>query len=199
MWGYCGVTESQPASTIIRVCNEHPQTSQANSDFMAYLTLVAAVPEDGVAAIRADERTVLEPTMVKGVSHLLAYWIQAQPLGELLARVIDGGEVLSDTFWHPLRPPLLHHATEIASLTDELVSAWTTMHDVPKHVDEWLGFEMTRLLAVMKHARDSGAALITALELPADSERAQRVRIPWEPYSPEHGVSRRRWWLPWTR
>ncbi len=65
---------------------------------MAYLTLIASVPLHQINAIRADETTVLAPLKVNGVSHLLAYCVQIQPLGKLLARTIDGGELLHRKF-----------------------------------------------------------------------------------------------------
>ena len=73
---------------------------------MAYFNLLASVPEKDVERLRADPAFLLRPTLVSGASHLLAYWIQIQPLGGLLARALDGGEVIRPELWHPLRPPL---------------------------------------------------------------------------------------------
>jgi hypothetical protein len=164
---------------------------------MAYLTFVAAVPHQQIDAIRADETTVLTPTMVNGVSHLLSYWIEIQPLGELLARTIDGGEPLNESFWHPLRPPMMHEPDDVASLAKDLTITWQSVRAANASDDEWLDSEMNRLLAVMSHACDNMDAIVTALDLPGDDERAQRVRIPWLPYSEMHGAKRRRWWSPW--
>ena len=166
---------------------------------MAYLTLVAAVPNQQIDAIRVDERTVVTPSMIKGVSHLLGYWIQLQPLGQLLSRAIDGGELVNETFWHPLRPPIIHRPADVASLTDELTREWQSMRGAGDFTDEWLDSEMNRLLAVMTHARDNAESVVTALDLPSDQERAKRIRIPWLPYSDLHGANRHRWWMPWRR
>ncbi len=164
---------------------------------MAYLTLVAAVPHEQIDVIRVDEKTVLAPTMVKGVSHLLGYGVALQPLGELLARAIDGGERLNESFWHPLRPPMMHTPADVSSLASALTLEWQTVRSATTVDDDWLDGEMARLLAVMVHARDNREAVVTALDLPSDDERARRIRIPWLPYSKLHGAKRRRSWLPW--
>lgn len=166
---------------------------------MAYLTLVAAVAEDQIATIRENERTVLKPTMVEGVSHLLAYGSSMQSeFGDLLTRTLDGGERLNETFWHPLRPPMYHGAVDVAILANDLVRQWELHRERDDVDDQWLHFEIKRLIRVMTHALDQASAVVMALELPSDLERAQRIRIPWKPYSPGHGAVRRRWWLPWN-
>ncbi len=165
---------------------------------MAYLTLIAAVPLDEIDLIRDDEQTILSPTMMKGVSHLLGYWIELQPLGSLLALAIDGGELLHEKFWHPLRPPMVHSPADVKFFTDELVREWETVRENPDFHDDWLEAEMTRLIAVLTHACDNESAVVTALDLPGDRERAERIRIPWQPYSQKHGSAYRRWWLPWS-
>ncbi|MCA9238083.1 MAG: hypothetical protein KDA44_21565 [Planctomycetales bacterium] len=158
---------------------------------MAYLTLVAAVPEDQIEAIRSNAAFVLTPTLIKGVSHLLSYWIQVQPLGKILNSVVDGGDCLNKDFWHPLRPPMVHLPTAVAQLTGSLKTAWSDVSDYSANQDEWLTSEMNRLLAVMEHAVNTGACIVTALDLPGDHDRAKLVRIPWMATTAEHGVPRR--------
>jgi len=164
---------------------------------LAYLTLIAAVPDEQVAAIRTDATYVLTPTSIKGVSHLLSYWIQVQPLGQILNSVIDGGSCLHKEFWHPLRPPMVHLPNELAHLTESLKTAWSDISANSTEQDEWLTSEMIRLLAVMDHGVETGACIVTALDLPGDHERAKRVRIPWMPSTEEHGPPRRSWWKLW--
>jgi hypothetical protein len=61
---------------------------------VAYLNLLAAVPESEVERLRVDPASVVTPSMLLGVSHLLAYWVRAQPLGGLLGRALDGGQLV---------------------------------------------------------------------------------------------------------
>lgn len=166
---------------------------------MAYMTLVAAVPQQQIDAIRDDERIMLTPTLVTGVSHLLGYWIQLQPLGGLLARTINGGELLNATFWHPLRPPMFHRPDQVASIACELEQEWATIRRNPGFHDEWLELEMERLITVLTHARYNASAVVTALGPTADQKRAERIRIPWQAYSPTQGDLRRPWWMLWRR
>lgn len=72
---------------------------------MAYGTIVASVSKDSVAAYRANRKAQLDSSMSFFVSHLLAYWIQLEPLGNTLGKCINGGERLSSRLWHSLRAP----------------------------------------------------------------------------------------------
>jgi len=164
---------------------------------VAYLTFVAAVPEVQIAAIRSDATYVLSPTLIKGVSHVVSYWIQVQPLGQILQTVIDGGDCLNNDFWHPLRAPMLHLSITVPQLTESLKKAWTDVNDNGTEQDEWLASEMDRLLTVMNHGVETGACIVTALDLPGDYDRARRVRIPWMAPQADHGVPRRRRWKLW--
>jgi hypothetical protein len=164
---------------------------------MAYLTFIAAVPEAQIGAIRSDAACVLKPTLIKGVSHLLSYWIQVQPLGQALNSVIDGGQCLNEAFWHPLRSPRVHLPQEVVQLTGSLYTAWSDLSERPEYKDDWLTSEMARLLEVLFCAAETGACIVTALDLPGDHERAKRVRIPWLPPTAEHGSPGRSWWPLW--
>ena len=152
---------------------------------------------DQVAAIRIDAAYVLTPTLINGVSHLLSYWIQVQPLGQILNSVIDGGDCLNQEFWHPLRPPMVHLPVDLAQLTESLKKAWSDITANSTDQDEWLSSEMSRLLAVMEHGVEIGACIVTALDFPGDRDRAKHVRIPWMPPTAEHGPPRRSWWKLW--
>jgi hypothetical protein len=199
-----GIVRPNPAIFLLRRHRLDEDTTTTESRAkpqrgtkLAYLTLVAAVPEIEVAAIRDDATYVLTPTLVKGVSHLLSYWIQVQPLGQIMNSVIDGGDCLNKDFWHPLRPPMVHFPPAVSHLAESLNEAWAAMNNSASDQDDWLTSEVNRLLIVMHHAVDTGACIVTSLDFPADQERAQRVRIPWMPAAPEHGVPRRKWWKLW--
>lgn len=143
---------------------------------MAYFNLLASVAEAEVARLRADPKAMLQPSMVSGASHLLAYWVQVQPLGGLLARAIDGGEPLHPELWHPLRPPLFHGPAAVHELAVEVGAALAGL-DLAD--DDWLRHETARLLRVCRHATAVGECVVSALEVPADPERAVRVQRLW--------------------
>ncbi len=149
---------------------------------MAYLTLCAVVPTAQVERIRTDPTYLLQPTSIEGVSHVLAYWIEVQPLGKLLSEIIDGGERLHEELWHPLRPPMIHWANDVLRLRTELAAAWKICCSTQRD-DDWLAMELGRLRRGMSHAIDQQACLVTALGMPGDQKQARRVRIPWLPPS----------------
>lgn len=149
---------------------------------MAYLNLLASVPEPDVERLRRDPSFAVTPSLVLGASHLLGYWVHAQPLGDLLGRALDGGQPLHDDFWHPLRPPGYHPPSVVMELSQAIGDAWqAALVGQPSPDKDWLEFEVGRLLRVFRHAVAFGECIVSALDLPADAKRAGRVQLPWSP------------------
>jgi hypothetical protein len=149
---------------------------------MAYLNLLASITEPDVQRLRHDPATVVKPSLVLGVSHLLGYWIRIQPLGSLLGRALDGGQPLHPELWHPLRPPGFHPSAVVGELSEAIERAWEecfTREPLPEV--NWLAVEIDRLLRVFCHAAAAGACIVSALDPPANRERGSRVRLPWSP------------------
>ncbi len=92
---------------------------------------------------------------------------------------------------------MYHEPADVESLANELTLEWEAVRSANEIDDDWLESEMDRLLAVMGNACDNANAIVTALDLPGDDDRAQRVRIPWLPHSEIHVAKPRRWWFPW--
>jgi hypothetical protein len=148
---------------------------------MAYFNLLAAVAEAEVDALRMAPIGFLRPSLVSMASHLLSSWVQVEPLGQLLRQALDGGELLHSKFWHPLRPPVFHRPPTVQTLTEQITAAWQEVRrDEPPEDEDWLAAEIGRLLRVYRHAAEAGECVVSALDLPADEERASRVRIPWQ-------------------
>lgn len=91
---------------------------------MAYGTIVASVSEDSVAAYQTSRKAPLQSSTSVFVSHLLAYWIQVEPLGSTLGKCIDGGSPLASRLWHPLRVPQLHEPVAVMDPASDLEQAW---------------------------------------------------------------------------
>jgi hypothetical protein len=150
--------------------------------------MMASVPEREVNAFRLDLTLVVHPSLVSGASHFLVDYVKVQPLGLLLNDAIDGGELLHEKLWHPLRPPYFHRPPAVCALADQVEAAWETARaDLPNDDGGWLVAEVTRLLRLYRHAGNVGECVVTALDMPADQERAKRVRIPWLPIGGLHG------------
>jgi hypothetical protein len=142
---------------------------------VAYFNLLASVPEVDVEQLRGDPAFLLRPSRVSGASHLLAYCVKPQPLGGLLARALDGGEVIHPDLWHPYRVPLAHCPAAVRELAEQIAAAM----DTAAVGDDWSAIEVGRLLRLFRHAAESGECVVSALDSPDDAERASRVRTLW--------------------
>ena len=147
---------------------------------MAYLNYLVAAPEADVLVLSRDSTFVLEPSLVVGVSHLIGYWVEVQPLGQLLGQALDGGIVVSPGLWHPLRPPIYHKAEAVKALHQQIAGEWQrelAANPVPQ--DDWYSIEIEKVLRLFRHASDRSESVVSVLERPADHERGQKVHIPF--------------------
>jgi hypothetical protein len=146
---------------------------------MAYLTYIGSVCEADVDAIRRDPRLKGNPSFAVAVSHLIAYWVEVQPLGRILGEAVDGGEPVTETLWHPLRPPRVQSRAAVARLHAELDEAWQDLtRSRPVEGDDWYRVEIDKVRRVYDHAAAQGECVLTALDPPADRDRARRVWTP---------------------
>lgn len=147
---------------------------------MAYGTIIASAPLDSVLAYREKASSSLPPSMVIQVSHLLAYWIRVEPLGNVLGSCVDGGEVLAPRLWHPFRAPLVHRPEAVTRLASELEEAWNQILKQHGEVedDDFFHPQITKLLKLFQHASTQGEAVVSFLDKPADHARARKVELP---------------------
>jgi hypothetical protein len=132
---------------------------------MAFLDRLVSVSQAEVDALRADENSPLTPTLSVLVSHLIAYWVQVQPLGRLLGQAVDGGTVLNKALRHQLRDPCYHGPEVVRTLYMLLSEAWqdaTSAQPVPP--DDWYRIEIEKVLRLFAHAADRGECVVSALE-----------------------------------
>lgn len=147
---------------------------------MAYGNYIAAVPLDQIAELRRNPDSLLRPSRLEIVSHLLAYWVKAQPVGQIFGEILDGGERLAEGFEHPLRAPVMHSPADVVRLRTSLregLDAATAAGETREI--EWFRGDIESLVSVMDLAIESGEALASVLEPPMDEERAAKVRIPF--------------------
>jgi hypothetical protein len=132
---------------------------------VAYLNHLYSVPLAEVEALRDDPDAPIRPSLSVSVSHLVAYWVQVQPLGRLLGQAIDGGLELNDTLRHQLRAPCYHGPEVVRTLYSLLVSAWlqvTSVEEIPP--DDWYRIEIEKVLRVYSHAAERGECVVSMLE-----------------------------------
>ena len=121
----------------------------------------------------------LSASRVIECSHVLATWVQAQPLGKVLRRAIDGGEQLDTTLWHSLRPPLFHSAAVVREIYFDLKRVWdSTQEDTPVPDDDWYGTQIKEIVELFGWANLRQEAVVSILSLPFDEARASRIVQP---------------------
>ncbi|MCC9602251.1 hypothetical protein LOC67_16975 [Stieleria sp. JC731] len=151
------------------------------------MTLLASVSSDEIASIRADVKAVLKPAKKSCVSHYFVSGPRPNDAANLVAEVLDGGFILNEAFWHPLRPPMFRDVNATQTLFQSLTSDQYALDFDVLRADDWFRSELDRLFAIVAHASTNGLCLVSAIEPPADKERAVHVRVPWEQHSKTHG------------
>jgi hypothetical protein len=146
---------------------------------MAYLNYLASVEYTEMENVRRGAKPTLSPHIVGAVSHLLAYGVKQQPLGKCLNRILDKGEELSPSFWHPLRAPIIHTPGDASQLLSDLRAAIDTLDPQDKSIYE-CDYEIAEILKVLSDATNNNRCIVSVLEPPADQERAQRVACPFD-------------------
>jgi hypothetical protein len=147
---------------------------------MAYGNYLASVTTQGVQQLQRRPGMLLTPSRVVLVSHLAAYWVQVQPLGQILGEALDGGQPLCDGLWHPLRSPTYHTRSEVHRILRLLKDALALpISGEGAKKPEVFSHDVKGIVAVFEYALVHGEAVISVLEPPEDKERASRVRIPF--------------------
>ena len=146
---------------------------------MAYGNYLAAVSEAQVVDWRENPSITFAPRLLVAVNHLAAYWVKAQPLGTLLSEAIDGGSVVSERLWHPLRAPMLHGVDGTRALFEQLGEAWSAASHGLTPTDAAFQADIEGVLRVFKVAAAEGLCVLSVLEAPMDEARARRVQVPF--------------------
>jgi hypothetical protein len=145
---------------------------------MAYANYLASVEWTEIANLRGGLNATIAPQRVAVVSHLLAGAVKEEPLSGCLAEVIDGGEVLSPSLWHPLRVPLVHPPATAALLATKLQVVLESLNSSVKN-RYVLDYEIAAIVGVLNDAASNHRCVVSVLQPPADEERAQRVLCPF--------------------
>ena len=145
-----------------------------------YSCILAAVEQRQVEEYKSDRCTSFAPSKTVSCSHLIAYSVSVQPLGQLLGEALDGGERLRDDLWHPLRFPIIHQSAAVRQLQPKLADAWEQIvreKGMPEPGD-WYWNEIAKVLDLFNHAKAHEMCVLRFLQPPFDQERAKRVIIP---------------------
>lgn len=148
---------------------------------MAYGNYIAVVDWLDIIKLREDLQQTVQPLKIGFVSHLASYWVKEKPLGEYLAQILDGGQELSPSFWHPFRVPRVHSPDAVRSLQSNLQAAWSEISPEAQAANAFQ-HDITEILLILKTAVAHESAVMSVLEPPADEERAKRVACPFDQF-----------------
>jgi hypothetical protein len=140
---------------------------------VAYGVFIGSVSLVDVDAYRRGSAEVMAASLLVKCSHLAAYWLREDPLGDVLGAAIDEGQRLS-TRSHPLRAPMFVEPAEVCRRASRLAAAWQRT----SIADDWGVREARKVTDVYAHACARGEAIVVALEAPSDPERAGHVVVP---------------------
>jgi hypothetical protein len=152
---------------------------------MAYGNYLASVDWAEVEGLRLGIKTTIVPHGIASVSHILPGAVNnltasgKQPVASCLAEILDRGEVLLPSLWHPLRVPVVHSPQAVRALALNLQNALENL-GMDKESRYWLDYEVTPVLNILSYAAKNGLGVVSVLEPPADEERAQRVACPFD-------------------
>ena len=146
---------------------------------MAYQTKLASIPENRIDAFRRSHQSSLHASRVIECSHLIAYGVEVQPLGKLLGKAIDGGELLDPNLWHSFRPPVFHTAKAVQELYLDLKKVWEQIQrEFPVSDEDWYGKQIKEVIDLFNWAQERKEAIISIISLPFDVERAAHIIEP---------------------
>lgn len=149
---------------------------------MAYGVLLGSVSTPEIERYRSTlSSTPLRSSRVFSCSHGVLHWVSWHPLGALLAEAIDNGDPLRPDLWHPRRPPVVVHPDEVQARQQQLEAAFRSALSgvgLGEDYDDWTVLESRAVIAAYRYAASKGEALVSAIQPPIDSERADRVVMP---------------------
>ena len=148
---------------------------------MAYTNFLAVIPDSQIAEFRAGAISSLTPVLVSSATHALVSFLEDSELREAVTDCLDGGETFDDQFWHPLRAPQLHSASEAVLKGKRLRTALDGyLPTIPETERQWYQMDIDPILQAFDAAAESGNWVLSALEPPIDEDRAIKVSVPFD-------------------
>jgi hypothetical protein len=148
---------------------------------VGYINVLFSVPAEQIRAIQDDPNRLLHPASVSPVGHVWWPAEEAEPLLDLIGEVLDGGELLSPAYRHPLRPPVYHDPRRVRDLAEQLDRAWQQPYAAPYRVEAGgmvrSGFE--EILRLFRGASGRGECVVSVLLPPTGVEGYDWVKMPF--------------------
>jgi hypothetical protein len=148
---------------------------------MAYTNFLAVIPDSQVIAYRDGAISSLTPVILTSPTHALVSFLEDEELRKAVVDCLDGGEVFDELLWHPLRAPRLHSASDADLRGRRLRTALEAfLPKIPEADRQWYQMDIDPILKAFDAAVKSGGSVVSALDPPFDTDRADKVVIPFD-------------------
>ena len=131
---------------------------------MAYPNLLVSVPVSAVARLNSVAKINQYASAGSYCSHLIAYWVEIQPLGQLLGEALDGGDPLPGGWRHRFRVPKYHPPASVTDLFTKINAEWELLCSQNANIckqDDWYALEIGRVMRLFEHASNHGEAVVS--------------------------------------
>ena len=145
---------------------------------MHYTVVLASVTADSIERCRTTGEVDLATSMVASCPQDLVN-VEVQPLGDVLAELIDVGQPLRNDGWHPLRAPVVIDAETAAARSRRLDEAWREAEpELGGLMGEVLGADIDAIRTLYAHASANNEWVVSYLSAPPDPGLAARSLVP---------------------
>jgi hypothetical protein len=145
---------------------------------MHYTVFLASVAADSIERCRTTGAVDLATSMVVSCPHDLVN-VEVQPLGAVLAQLIDVGQPLRNDGWHPQRAPVVVDPETAMARSRRLDEAWReALPELGGLMGEVLGGDIDDIRALYAHASANHEWVVSYLSAPEDPALAERAFVP---------------------
>jgi hypothetical protein len=145
---------------------------------MDYTVSLASVDAAAIAACRSDRGAPLAASLVVRCPHDIVN-VDVQPLGAVLAELLDVGQPLRNDGWHPLRAPIAIDPETAMARTRRLREAWQAAEpELGGLMGDVVGADIRAVLDLYVHAGATNEWVVSFLSAPADPALAERSLVP---------------------
>jgi len=145
---------------------------------MHYTAFLASVTAESIERCRTSRDHQLAVSMVSSFPHDVVN-VEVQPLGAVLAEVIDVGQPLRNDGWHPQRAPVVVDPETVMARSRRLDEAWRIAEpELGGLMGDVVGDDIDAIRALYAHASANHEWVVSYLSTPEDPQVAERTLVP---------------------
>jgi hypothetical protein len=144
---------------------------------MHYTVFLASVGAEAIERCRTTGADLQASRLVSCPHDLVN--VDVQPLGAVLAEVIDVGQPLRNDGWHPQRAPVVVDPETAMARSNRLDDAWRTAEpELGGLMGEVVGGDIDAVRGLYAHASANHEWVVSYLSAPDDPNLAERSFVP---------------------